>query len=80
MYTPATVERLRLAKALQAHGFTLDEVIDALHACDAGSTCVHERWRLEGLLARIDRQRGVLRGRVADTLAACEAGTCGLTM
>ena len=32
VYTAATVERIRLARTLQALGFTLDEVVDALHA------------------------------------------------
>ena len=35
-YGSATVERIRLARRLQALGLTLDEVIDALHATDTG--------------------------------------------
>src|ERR687891_378201 len=30
-YTPATVDRIRLARRLQQLGLTLDEAIDALH-------------------------------------------------
>ena len=35
-YTPAAVERIRMARDLQQLGLTLDEIIDALHAHDAG--------------------------------------------
>lgn len=83
VYTAATAERIRLAKALQAHGFTLDEIIDAMHSFDAGTTCADERWRLEHVLGRIDRQLDelhALRHTVVDTLAACDAGTCRLTL
>lgn len=38
VYTTATVRRIRLAKTLQHLGFTLAEVIDALHAHDSGTT------------------------------------------
>src|SRR4051794_24576399 len=54
-YAPSTVERIRLARRLQALGLTLDEVIDALHVTDrGGATCASERWRLEGVLERIE--------------------------
>ncbi|CAN5802341.1 Zn(2+)-responsive transcriptional regulator [soil metagenome] len=79
VYTAATAERIRLAKALQAHGFTLDEIIDAIHSLDAGTTCADERWRLEHVLDRIDRQLdelGSLRSTVVDTMAACDADMC----
>jgi DNA-binding transcriptional MerR regulator len=80
VYTAATVERIRLARTLQALGFTLDEVIDALHASDAGTaTCAGERWRLEGVLVRIDRQiehLAAVRENVRDVLADCDAGHC----
>lgn len=79
-YTDATVERLRLARRLQELGFTLDEVIDALHATDLGSaTCASERWRLEVVLERIDAKIAELRaGRQAITrvMTACDRGTC----
>jgi DNA-binding transcriptional MerR regulator len=80
VYTAATVERIRLAKQLQALGLTLDEVIDALHAADAGTaTCASERWRLERVIERIDAQIGQLqtvRGSVLDVLAQCDSGRC----
>jgi DNA-binding transcriptional MerR regulator len=80
VYTAATVERIRLARTLQALGFTLDEVIDALHASDAGTmTCADERWRLEDVLVRIDRQiehLAAVRDNVRDVLADCDAGHC----
>ena len=78
-YTAETAERIRLAKDLQAHGFTLDEVIAALHSLEAGTTCADERWRLERVTDRIDRRIAelqALRGKVLDTLAACDAGAC----
>jgi DNA-binding transcriptional MerR regulator len=82
VYTDATAERIRLAKALQAHGFTLDEVIDALHSFDTGTTCADERWRLERVVDRIERQLDELRAlrrTVLDTMAACDSGRCQFT-
>jgi DNA-binding transcriptional MerR regulator len=80
VYTPAAVERIRLAKQLQALGLTLDEVIDALHAADSGTaTCASERWRLEGVVERIDAQIAELhtaRANVLDVLADCDSGHC----
>ena len=79
-YTPATVERIRLARRLQALGLTLDEVIDALHATDRGdASCESERWRLEAVVARIDAKIADLRAvrrHVNEVLAACERGAC----
>ena len=61
-YTIATIERIRLARRLQALGLTLDEVIDALHATDRGdASCESERWRLEAVLERIDTKMDELR-------------------
>jgi DNA-binding transcriptional MerR regulator len=77
MYTSATVERIRFARALQHLGFTLDEVIDALDR--GGVTCDSERWRLEVVLARIDAKIAALRaGRreVLGVLGACDRGAC----
>jgi DNA-binding transcriptional MerR regulator len=80
VYTAATVERIRLARTLQALGFTLDEVVDALHASDAGTaTCAGERWRLEHVLQRIDQQiahLAAVRQNVRDVLEDCDAGRC----
>jgi DNA-binding transcriptional MerR regulator len=79
-YTSATVERIRLARRLQQLGFTLDEVIDALHATDRGGvTCQSERWRLEAVLDRIDNKITELRAarrQVQDVMSACDNGTC----
>jgi DNA-binding transcriptional MerR regulator len=79
-YAPATVERIRLARRLQQLGFTLDEVIDALHATDRGGvTCESERWRLESVLDRIDARIEELRTarrQVQDVMSACDNGTC----
>ena len=80
VYTEATVERLRLARALQSLGFTLDEVVNALHTADrGGATCETERWRLEAVLGRIDGKIAALRRtrrEVALVLADCVAGRC----
>jgi DNA-binding transcriptional MerR regulator len=79
-YTSATVERIRLARRLQQLGFTLDEVIDALHATDRGGlTCQSERWRLEAVLDRIDNkiaELGAARRQVQAVMSACDNGTC----
>lgn len=79
-YGPATVERIRLARRLQALGFTLDEVIDALHATDRGGvTCASERWRLEAVVERIDAKVDELRAvrrEVRKVLAGCDSGKC----
>jgi DNA-binding transcriptional MerR regulator len=80
IFGPAAVERIRVARRLQQLGLTLDEVIDALHAGDAGgATCESERWRLEAALERIDRQIAALeagRDEIVDVLAACRRGQC----
>ena len=80
IYNDSTVERIRLAKELQALGFTLDEVIDALHSFDTGdSGCSQERWRLEKVLERIDDKVAELRRtrrEVLHVLADCSAGKC----
>lgn len=81
VYTEDTVDRIRLARTLQANGFTLDEVIDAAHAFDDSTTCAAERWRLERSVERIDRRIAELRAvrsTVQTTLAACDDGSCQL--
>jgi DNA-binding transcriptional MerR regulator len=79
-YTTAAVERIRLARRLQHLGFTLDEVIDALHANDrADSSCASERWRLEAVLLRIETKIAELRAvrrDVRSVLRACDRGAC----
>jgi DNA-binding transcriptional MerR regulator len=79
-YTPATVQRIRLARRLQQLGLTLDEVIDALHATDHDDiSCASERWRLETVLTRIDDKIAELqatRRHVQDVLTACDNGSC----
>lgn len=80
-YSDRAVDQLRLAKALQAHGFTLDEIIDAMEALDEDTTCADERWRLEHVLARVDRRLAELqslRTTVVGALAACDSGSCQL--
>ena len=81
-YAPATVERIQLTRELQAIGFTLNEVIGALTAHDAGgATCESERWRLDAVLDRVDAKLAELRelrGRIEDARAACASGECRL--
>jgi DNA-binding transcriptional MerR regulator len=80
VYSNATVERLRLARALQSLGFTLNEIVGAFHASDrGGATCETERWRLEAVLERLDAKiRDLRRTRreVAEALDECAAGRC----
>ena len=77
-----SVTRRGLVRQLQDLGFTLDEVVDALHAHDTGhATCASERWRLEQVGDRIDDKIRVLqrtRRTIRATLAACEDGSCRL--
>ncbi|WP_395108306.1 MerR family transcriptional regulator [Actinomadura sp. SCN-SB] len=83
IFTPAAVERIRLARALQSLGLTLDEVIDALHAHDQGdATCESERWRLEAVIDRLDTRITDLqhaRRNAAQALQRCQAGNCQFT-
>ncbi len=85
VYTEAAVARIRLARRLQSLGLTLDEIIGALHAQDAGHApgprelCASERWRLREALDRIESRLADLarvRDEVRDALDACEAGAC----
>ena len=80
-YSPETVERIRLTREFQAIGLTLNEVIDALAAHDAGgATCESERWRLDAVLERVDAklaELGDLRGRIVDTQEACAGDGAG---
>lgn len=82
VFTEAAVARIRMTRALQDMGFTLDEVIDALRAHDAGgATCDGERWRLEAVVDRIDARIADLRRARRNTvkaLAECRAGRCRL--
>ena len=75
-----TIERIRLTRELQAIGFTLSDVVDALAAHDAGgATCSSERWRLEAVLDRVDAriaELDALRARIVFALDACDAGSC----
>jgi DNA-binding transcriptional MerR regulator len=79
-YPASTVERIRMARMLQNLGFTLDEIIDMLHAHDAGTaTCDSERWRLEAVLDGIDAKIAELRRTrrlVTTTIQECRTGHC----
>jgi DNA-binding transcriptional MerR regulator len=82
VFSESTVERIRTAKALQDMGLTLDEIIDALHAHDAGgATCESERWRLEAVVDRIDAKITDLRRarrHALNILDDCRTGQCQL--
>ncbi|MBF8189464.1 MerR family transcriptional regulator [Nonomuraea sp. K274] len=82
IFSAAAVERIRMAKALQELGFTLDEVAGILAAHDGGgATCASERWRLEAVVDRIDAriaELGRVRRNAAEALECCRAGRCRL--
>lgn len=82
-FAPETVERIQLTRELQAIGFTLNDVIDALAAHDTGgATCESERWRLEAALNRVDAKLAELRAvrrRIVQAQKACADGRCGFT-
>lgn len=81
-YPEATVQRIELAKSLQALGFKLDEVIDALRSVDAGTaSCDTERWRFEAVLERIDAKLAELqavRRDVVEVIEGCRTGDCSI--
>lgn len=81
-FDSSTVDRIRTAKAMQELGFTLDEIVDALHTHDAGdATCASERWRLEAVVDRFDARIAELqqaRAHAARALDDCRAGQCQL--
>jgi DNA-binding transcriptional MerR regulator len=80
VYRRSDLDRVRMTKALQKLGFTLDEVISALTVFDTGTaTCDGERWRLQTVLKRIDAKVDellTLRRTVAQALESCRAGQC----
>jgi DNA-binding transcriptional MerR regulator len=82
-YTGSTVERIRTARALQNLGLTLDEVVDALRAHDAGTaTCDSELWRMEAVIDRIDtkiKELRMTRHAITTTIKECRAGRCRFT-
>ncbi|WP_173083142.1 MerR family DNA-binding protein [Phytohabitans rumicis] len=65
---------------LQNLGFTLDEIIEMLHAHDTGTaTCDSEQWRLESALDRIDTKIAELRRTrrlITTTIQECRTGHC----
>ena len=77
-YSRATIERIRFAKALQALGFTLDDVIAVLRDVDAGiASCARERPRFETVLGRIDEkiaELAAIRRDLLGTLKRCHEG------
>jgi len=79
-YPASTIDRIRMARDLQHLGFTLDEVIDALHSHDGGvAACESERWRLEAVVERIDARIAELRTTRRNTVKAiqdCAGGRC----
>jgi len=81
-YTADVVERIQLTKTLQALGFTLGEIIDALRSLDAGdATCTSERWRFEQVLHRIDTKLAELqnvRREVVSLLEMSHRGHCSV--
>jgi DNA-binding transcriptional MerR regulator len=82
-YQASTVERIRMARTLQHMGFTLEEIIDALHAHDTGTaTCDSELWRMEAVVDRIDAKISELRRTrrtITATISECRSGRCRFT-
>jgi DNA-binding transcriptional MerR regulator len=77
-YTEETIDRIRLTKSLQALGFTLEEVVDALGRLDTGDvTCASERWRFEQVLERVDAKLSELRRVRRDVVRVLEASHAG---
>jgi DNA-binding transcriptional MerR regulator len=81
-YSTDVIDRIRLARRLQGVGLTLDEIVDALQAHDAGdATCESERWRLDVALERVEQRIAELqavRRTIRQTRARCSAGDCSL--
>jgi DNA-binding transcriptional MerR regulator len=79
-YGTGTVRRLQLARRMQALGLSLDEIVEALAAHDAGrATCASERWRLDAALERVTARIAelqALRREIAAARAACRRGRC----
>jgi DNA-binding transcriptional MerR regulator len=82
-YASNTIERIQLTRELQAIGFTLTDVVDALAAHDAGgATCESEQWRLEAVLGRVEAKLAdlnALRRRILLAQEACASGHCKFT-
>ncbi len=80
VYRRADLDRIRLTKALQKLGFTLDEVIAALASFDGkAASCAGERWRLQAVVRRIDGKVDELlrlRRAVVQAFKSCRAGKC----
>jgi DNA-binding transcriptional MerR regulator len=79
-YEPATSDRIKLTRELQAIGFSLGEVADVLAAHDAGgASCESERWRLDAVLERVNAKilaMLALRERIIAAERGCDAGRC----
>jgi DNA-binding transcriptional MerR regulator len=79
-YEHDTIERIRFARELQELGLSLDEIVQALAAHDAGgATCKSERWRLEVVRDRVDAKLAeltALRRRIVEAQEACASGDC----
>ena len=82
-YPAGTVQRVHLARRLQTLGLTLDEIVAALQAHDAGNaTCASERWRLETVRDRVQSKLAELQALndvVNETLDNCKRGHCTLS-
>ena len=82
IYRPETIDRIRLARRLQALGLTLNEIVDALRAHDlGGATCESERWRLEAVRDRVGVKLGelsALKDLLDETLSRCNNDDCVL--
>jgi DNA-binding transcriptional MerR regulator len=81
LYPPDTVTLLRVIKAAQRLGFTLDEVADLLAARSAGlqSRALAKLGEIDARLAELGAVRDTLRAALdagCDDLVACAAADC----
>lgn len=84
VYPPEALARLRVIKALQALGFTLEEIADALQVGESSNaSCAQERWRFETVLSRVNMKIAELerlRDRLDNVLAGERSGECVLAL
>lgn len=80
VYSDTTVNRIVMAKSLQALGFTLDEITLSFDDLDAGELdCEQGQSRMQKVLERVEARIADLhkvRSDIETVLAECRAGNC----
>lgn len=80
VYSPVTAERIRMARFLQALGFSLDEIVMSLGEIDAG--VMSKRNGQAKLTSVLDRVEGRIddlkrvRNNIRKVIADCQVGKC----